>query len=138
MNSYKKNACFNELNFILNLFQFETINWLIWKICACQFFVQSLLPLYLKQLIYIQIKIFKPVHIFPSPVYPSLQVHLYNPGPMLAHVACLWQSSLSVPQILMSNIKQYLLANRKKNHDIRVNTSWDLSAYRYNSKLYDN
>lgn len=44
----------------------------------------------------------RPAHVFPSPVYTLLQVHSYVPGPVSVHVANLWQSSLSVPQIFGS------------------------------------
>ena len=48
-----------------------------------------------------------PSHVFPSPVYPSLQVHVYVPGPVSVHVANSLQSSCGVPHILIS-LREYL------------------------------
>ena len=47
-----------------------------------------------------------PSHVFPSPVYPSLQVQVYVPGPVSAHVANSLQSSFRVPHIFISLIEK--------------------------------
>ena len=49
-----------------------------------------------------ELNLFKPSQDFPFPVYPLLQVHLYFPGAVSVHVANLWQSSWSVPQIFIA------------------------------------
>ena len=63
-----------------------------------------LFPVYSKEKFHESCYIFfKPVQIFPSPVYPSLQAHSYVPGPMSVHDAEMWQSSLFEPHILPTN-----------------------------------
>jgi hypothetical protein len=59
--------------------------------------------------------IFLPSQVFPFPVYPSLHVHVYVPGPVSAHVANSLQSSCGVPHILISVESN---ANRKAVHNI--------------------
>ena len=44
-----------------------------------------------------------PVHVFPSPVYPELQVQVYLPGSVSRHVANSLQSSCGVPQIVIAD-----------------------------------
>ena len=53
----------------------------------------------------------KPSQVFPSPVYPSLQVQVYVSGPVSVHVANSLQSSRGVPHIFISSLRK----NKKKN-----------------------
>ena len=73
--------------------------------------------------------LYKPMHIFPFPVYPLLQVHLYFPGSVSVHVAYLWQSSFPVPHILLSNHRIVLI---KEKNNITGLDDW----YTYNIAGY--